>query len=101
MSLRATCRWSDLEPGTSDVSRRAVRAVYADDRDLLVVDQIRGRVDPRGLAVPLPGFETGYVQATGGGLLVTVPLSTDQALRVRTSLSYDALLAWLAAVHRR
>jgi hypothetical protein len=101
LSLRSACRWSDLEPGTTAASRRAVRAVYADERDVLVVDQIRGPVEARGLEVALPGLGTGQLQATGGGLVLTVALGPDQALRVRTSLGHDALLAWAAGLRRR
>jgi hypothetical protein len=101
LRARAACRWSDLAPGTTDVTRRAVRAVYADDSDVLVVDQLRGPADAPGVPAELGALGQGRVQATGGGLVVTVPLADQQLLRVRTSLPYDALLAWLRTLRRR
>ena len=100
LSLRAAARVSELVPGTTDVQRRFVRAVYDGDAGLVVVDQVRGRVEPRGPQVRLP-LGTGQVQATGGGLVVIVPLGPEQALRVRSSLPYDDLLAWLTTLQRR
>jgi hypothetical protein len=101
LDLVTAAQYSELVPGTTDVQRRAVRAVYADGSDLLVVDQVRGPLDAPGRRVEVPGLGTGGMQATGGGLVLTIPLAPDQHLRVRTSLSYDALLAWLATVTRR
>jgi hypothetical protein len=101
LALRAAARSSERVPGGTEVTRRSVRAVYADDRDLLVLDQVRGQADATGVAVSVPGLGAGHVQATGGGLVLAVDLGPDQLLRVRTSLSYDVLLAWLAGVRRR
>lgn len=101
LQLLAAARFGELAPGTTDVQRQGVRAVYADDTDVLVVDQIRGLVDSVGRPVGVPGLGTGGIQATGGGLVLTIPLAPDQHLRVRTSLSFDALLAWLGTVVRR
>jgi hypothetical protein len=98
--LRAT-RSEDLEPGTTDVRRRIARAVYASDDDVVVVDQVRGPGDAPGQPVAVPALGTGHLQATGGGLVMTIPLGEDRRLRVRTSLAYDDLLAWLQTLARR
>jgi hypothetical protein len=57
-------------------------------------------VDARGAAVDAGALGRGRVQATGGGLVVTVPLGPDQALRVRSSLAYDELVGWLRGLRR-
>ena len=93
-------RSSDLEPGTTEVLRRSVRAVYAAAGEVVVVDQVRGPVETRGTAVRLGQLGAGQVQATGGGLVVTVPLGAEQTLRVRSSLPYDVLVGWLSGLSR-
>ena len=100
LTFRTGARSSDLQPGTTEVLRRSVRAVYSGGGDLVVVDQVRGPVEARGAAVELGRLGTGQVQATGGGLVVTVPLGPEQALRVRSSLPYDALVGWLSGLAR-
>jgi hypothetical protein len=100
--LLTAARFSDLEPGTTEVRRRTVRAIYVSGTDVMVVDQIRGPGDAAGRPVlVLPGLGTGRVQATGGGLVVTVPLGEEQWLRVRTSVSAEDLADWLRAQSRR
>jgi hypothetical protein len=91
---------SDLQPGTTDVLRRSVRAVYSVGDEVLVVDQVRGPLEARGTQVRLGQLGTGQVQATGGGLVVTVPLGAEQAVRVRSSLPYDVLVGWLSGLRR-
>jgi hypothetical protein len=98
---RVVVRFGDLEPGTTTVTRQMLRVVYANERDLLVVDQVRGPTEPRGVPVQLDRLGAGFVQATGGGLVVSVQLGDEQLLRVRTSLSYPVLLRWLETVRRR
>ncbi|MBK5307040.1 MAG: hypothetical protein JJD92_10165 [Frankiaceae bacterium] len=100
-NLLAATRADDLEAGTIDVVRRTYRAVFGTATDVLVVDQIRGTGEARGLPVELPGLGTGRVQATGGGLVLTVPLGADQWLRVRTSLPYDELVEYVKGLTRR
>jgi hypothetical protein len=91
-------RSSDLQPGTTEVLRRSVRAVYSGSGQVVVVDQVRGPVETRGMAARFGQLGTGQVQATGGGLVVTVPLGQQQTLRVRSSLPYDVLVGWLSGL---
>lgn len=100
LPLHTAARFVDLEPGTTDVARRSIRAVYADDSELLVVDQVRGSVEARGVSVPAGPLGTASVQATGGGLVAVVALGEEQFLRVRTSLAFDDLMAWLRSLRR-
>jgi hypothetical protein len=100
--LLTAARFSELEPGTTEVRRRTVRAIYASGTDVMVVDQIRGPGEAPGQPIlPVPALGTGHVQATGGGLVVTIPLGVDERLRVRTSVAIDDVAEWLQAQVRR
>ena len=94
-------RVTELEPGTTTPVRRWERAVYVDAGDILVVDQVRGPLEVRGESVDLAPLGPARVQATGGGLVITVPLGPEQHLRVRSSMPYDVLRAWLVGLERR
>lgn len=100
LSWLTGARTADVQPGTTDVTSRSVRAVYAGGGQVVVVDQVRGPVEARGTQVRIGRLGTGQVQATGGGLVVTVPLGEEQALRVRSSLPYDVLVGWLSGLAR-
>lgn len=93
-------RATEVEPGTTTPVRRFERAVYADDTDVLVVDQVRGPLEERGEPVDLAPLGPGWVQATGGGLVITVRLGVEQHLRVRTSIPYDVVREWLVGLRR-
>ena len=101
LTLEVAVQFGDLDPGTKDVVRRTVRTVYAGQGELVVVDQVRGPAEARGVPVAVSSLGSGRAQATGGGIVVTVPLGPDQLLRVRSSLPYDELIAWLSSVRRR
>ncbi|MEO6206154.1 MAG: hypothetical protein ABIO67_12360 [Mycobacteriales bacterium] len=90
----------DVVPGSTEQVRRTERAIYASSGNLLVLDQIRGAYDSRGSDVVLPGLGTARIQATLGGLVVSVRLAPDQYLRVRSSLPYDATFGWLSGLQR-
>ena len=98
--LRAAARVAELEPGSINAVRRSARAVYASERDVLVVDQVRGPFEPRGTSAPLGDLGVAQVQATAGGLLVTVRLAPEQHVRVRTSLPYADVQSWLLSLRR-
>ena len=101
LSFLTGARTADVQPGTTEVLRRSVRAVYSGTSGrLVVVDQVRGPLEVHGASVGLGALGTGRVQATGGGLVVTVPLGEEQTLRVRSSLPYDVLVDWLSGLRR-
>jgi hypothetical protein len=100
LRLVAAARVTEVEPGTITPVRQWVRGVYADGSDLLVVDQVRGPLDLRGTEADLGPLGPGRVQATGGGLVLTVEVGPEQHVQVRTSLTYDVVRAWLVGLRR-
>ncbi len=101
-ALLSAARVTEVAPGTTDIVRRAERAVYVDGGVVTVLDQLR-LAEPEPLRgdreIALGALGSGRVSGTAGGLVVEVAVG-DGLLRVRSGLPIGPLVAWLTGLEQ-